>query len=298
MRDLLAELRKVAGHPKAPIFIDQEGGSVARLKPPHWPKLPSMRTIGRIYEKDSASGLKAMQLHARLTAQTLSDLGIICNLAPVLDLCVEGASSVIGDRAFCASSQVITALGRVAIDTSLQNGVLPCIKHLPGHGRMKVDPHFMETIVETPEEILRAEDFAPFMALRDAPIGMNSHAIFTALDPSMPASLSPYIHEQVIRRAIGFEGLLLSDDMAMKAFDDPRYGSLGQAVARALEAGTDIALHCCGKMPEMKDAARFLPEIGAPALARWKSACARLGLSSEKRDFEGDLARLEAFLKE
>ncbi len=294
VRQLTRGLRQVVNRNDAPIFIDQEGGRVARLKPPHWPSLAPMRDIGELYEKNPEQGLEAMKFHARTTAKMLTDLGINGNCAPVLDLFIEGASSVIGDRAFSAKPDVIAALGRVAVDTYLENGVFPVIKHLPGHGRVKADPHLTLPTVETERALLEAQDFSPFIALKDAPIGMNSHIVFTALDPDAPVSLSPIVHQEIIRGALGFQGLLFSDDLAMKALSAPggriplpsREGlgegecgldeapksNLDELALRALWAGADIVLYCPGTLPEMRLIADALPAIGSTSLARWQRA--------------------------
>jgi len=268
VRQLTQDLRKAVIRNDAPIFIDQEGGRVARFKPPHWPELAPMRDIGELYEKNPEQGIEAMKFHARATAQMLSSVGINGNCAPVLDLLIDGASSVIGDRAFSAKTDVIAALGRVAIDTYLENGVLPVIKHLPGHGRVKADPHLTLPTVDTERAVLETEDFRPFIALKDAPIGMNSHIVFKSLDPDAPVSLSPIVHQEIIRGAIGFQGLLFSDDLAMKALDGP----LDAIALRALWAGADIVLYCPGTMPEMKLIAHALPLIGPASAARWQRA--------------------------
>jgi beta-N-acetylhexosaminidase len=273
-----------------PVFIDQEGGRVARLKPPYWPSLPSMRVIGRLYERDAERGLEAMRLHAQLTARQLTALGINGNCAPVLDLFVDGASSAIGDRAFSRKPEHVAVLGRVAVDTYLANGVLPVIKHMPGHGRVKDDPHLTLPTVDTERDVLEAEDFAPFKALRDTPLGMNCHAVFKALDPDKPVSLSAKVHREVIRGVLGFEGLLLSDDLAMKALNGP----LPQIACQALEAGADVVLYCPGTLPKMRAIAEVLPEMNELALARWARAKARLGPASKGGDLAVDQSRLEA----
>lgn len=269
---LTQQLRGCVGRPDAPVFIDQEGGRVARLKPPHWPALSALRPIGALYEQDPQAGIAAMAAHARQTAEMLYGLGINGNCSPVLDLYIEGASSAIGDRAISRDPAVVAALGAVIIENFLAQGVLPVIKHLPGHGRVRVDPHLAMPTVDADAATLAAEDFRPFIALKDAPIGMNCHVLFTALDPEQPVSLSAKIHRDIIRGAIGFEGLLFSDDLAMKALAAP----LPQRARSALAAGADILLYCTGALAEMADIARDLPPISDAARERWEAAKNRL----------------------
>ncbi|MDD5586122.1 MAG: glycoside hydrolase family 3 N-terminal domain-containing protein [Alphaproteobacteria bacterium] len=293
VRRLVDDLRKAAGRADAPLFIDQEGGRVARLKPPHWPALPPLRAIGRIYERDAGRGIEAMRLHARLTAHMLYDLGINGNCAPVLDLFIEGASSAIGDRAISPNPDICGTLGRVAVETYLENGVLPVVKHMPGHGRVQADPHLTLPVVETERKILEAEDFKPFLALKDAPIGMNCHLVFKALDMEKPVSLSAKVHQEIIRGTLGFKGLLFSDDLAMKALDGP----LPEIAGQALSAGADVVLYCPGTMPEMREIAAALPEMGEQAVARWDRAKAMLREPESEFSFADAMARLNVYEK-
>jgi len=271
IKKLVKYLRESVDNPNAPVFIDQEGGRVARLTPPHWPKLPALRVIGRLYEENPKRGLEAIKLHSRLTARRLTDLGINGNCAPVLDLFIDGASSAIGDRALSRDPKAVIALGRAAVETYLEHGILPVIKHIPGHGRVTADPHETLPTVTTSRLELQAEDFVPFRGLKDAPIAMNCHVVFKALDPDNPVSLSRKIHKEVIRGYIGFEGLVFSDDLAMKALSGP----LPQLAARALEAGADVVLHCTGILPEMQAIAESLPEISEIGAKRAQKALER-----------------------
>jgi beta-N-acetylhexosaminidase len=289
---LIAALRATVGRADAPIFIDQEGGRAVRLKPPHWPRLPSMRAIGTLYARDAASGRRAMFLHARLTADRLYRLGIVGNYAPVLDLRIEGASDVIGDRSLGDDPSMIADLGHIACATYLANGVIPCIKHLPGHGRMEVDPHHELPTVRVPLAELEVQDFAPFRALADAPMGMTSHGIFTALDPVLPASISPTVHEKYIRGALGFDGLLFTDDLAMKALS----GSIAENARLALAAGSDIALYCWGDMAVMQAIDAVVAPIGALALARWQRALSLVSAPSPHYDAAPAWAELVSLL--
>lgn len=271
LRVLTKALREAVGRADTPVFIDQEGGRVARLKPPLWPSFPALRQLGVLYEQDPALGRMALHLHSLLIARMLKDLGINGNCAPVLDLLVEGASTAIGDRALSADPLIVAAGARVAIETYLQNGVFPVIKHLPGHGRVKVDPHIALPYVDDDIQTLRREDFIPFMTLRDAPIAMNCHVVFRCIDSENPVSLSRKAHDDVIRGEIGFEGLLFSDDLAMGAIT----GALDDVACRALEAGADIALYCTGNLAEMKQFCANLPDMSQAAQERWGQAQAR-----------------------
>jgi beta-N-acetylhexosaminidase len=262
---LIKELRQVVGREDVPAFIDQEGGRVLRLGPPHWPKLPPARLFGLIYEHDAELGAEAMRHYARIVANDLAKLGFTVNCAPVLDLFLGSANGPIGDRAFSAAPSVAAALGRRMAEGLMENGILPVIKHLPGHGRLKTDPHDMLPAIEASAAELESEDFTPFELLKDVPLGMTSHAIFTALDPLYPASLSQTIHRDIIRGRMGFDGLLLSDDICMKAL----HGTPDDLARRALAAGSDIVLHCNGKYEEMQAIAHVLKPIGAESWARW-----------------------------
>ncbi|NDG04810.1 MAG: beta-N-acetylhexosaminidase [Alphaproteobacteria bacterium] len=287
VKRLTTELRTCIGRTDAPILIDQEGGRVARLKPPHWPKLPPMRNIGALYEQDAAAGLEAATLHSRITATMLAELGITGNCAPVLDLYIEGAAAAIGDRAISADPEIVTKIGRTYLDTHLAHGVVPVIKHFPGHGRVKVDPHFELPVVETALNILQQQDFGPFKALADAPVGMNCHVLFQALDQSQPVSMSAAVHQKIIRSELGFRGLLLSDDLAMEALQ----GDIASRAQRAMAAGADIALSCAGKSPELQALAAALPPAAPQLMVKWQAALASLG-KSQAVDSAKDHARL------
>ncbi len=271
VRTLTQALRETIGRPEAPIFIDQEGGRVARLGPPHWPKFPPFRTLGEAYVQSPRAGLDAAAAHTRRIAQMLTDLGIDGNCSPVLDLDVPGASDVMGDRTFGPDPEVVTALGRCVVQTFLDNGVLPIIKHLPGHGRALVDPHHVLPHVTVSRDELEA-DFAPFRALRNAPLGMTAHVVYEALDPGAPASLSATVHRDVMRGALGFEGLLVSDDLAMHALSGP----LEDRAAHALAAGSDLVLYCPGDLEGARTLAKILPPALSPeAERRWSRALAQ-----------------------
>ena len=267
VRQLVAELREASHRPAAPVLIDQEGGRVQRLQPPHWSARPPARQIGALAEVDLAAGREAAFLLARLIAHDLSGLGITINCAPVLDLALPEQTSAIGERAFSADPEIVAALGQSTIAGHLAGGVLPVIKHLPGHGRARVDSHVSLPVVDSARATLAASDWAPFRSCAGAPFAITAHVLFTALDRERPATLSPTIVEEVIRGEIGFRGALLSDDLSMGALG----GSLGERAARARAAGCDIAVHCNGRQGEMigvLDAAGPLESEGAARVAR------------------------------
>ena len=281
-----------SGRTDAPVLIDQEGGRVSRLKPPHWPKHPPARAFGMMYEMDPEWGSEAMRLYARIVAHELSRLGITVNCAPVVDLFMEGATPAIGDRALSRKPPVVAALARLWAETFLNNGILPVIKHFPGHGRLKVDPHFKLPTIDATKAELESEDFVPFELLKDLPIGMTSHAIFTAFDSHKPASLSAVIHQDIIRGMLGFDGLLFSDDINMKAL-----GGAAEESARAvLDAGSDIVLHCNGDLAEMRAIAKVMKPIKKESWARWEYAQAMVRAPSPGYNPLQDNERLDVLL--
>jgi beta-N-acetylhexosaminidase len=292
VRYLIRELRQAVGRTDAPILIDQEGGRVCRLGPPHWPKYPAARTFGVMYERDPAWGTEAMQLYARILANELAQLNITIDCAPVLDLFIDGASAAIGDRALSRQPTIVAALARLWSETFLQNGVLPVIKHFPGHGRVKTDPHHALPVIGASYAELASEDFVPFDFLKDMPIGMNSHAVFLALDPGLPASMSAKMCQEIIRGTLCFDGLLLSDDLTMKALN----GTPSELVYRALEAGADIALHCNGNMDEMEDIARILEPMDTLSWERWDHAKSMVNSADPAYQPKPDIARLDVLL--
>ena len=294
VRWLVRELRQAVGRDDAPILIDQEGGRVARLGPPHWLKHPPARVFGLMYEDDPILGAEAMQLYARIVAHELSQLGITVNCAPVLDLFIDGASVAIGDRALSRKPAIVAALGRIWAETLMRNGILPVIKHMPGHGRMTLDPHHLLPTIDASRPELETDDFVPFDLLKDLPIGMNSHAVFTALDPHHPASLSPIIHRDIIRSKLGFDGLLLSDDLTMKALN----GAPADLAVQALAAGSDVVLHCDGDLNAMKSIAHALSTtpMSRESLARWTYAQTMVQPAESSYKSKDDIARLDMLL--
>jgi beta-N-acetylhexosaminidase len=258
--DLVASMRDAVGRPEAPVFIDQEGGRVQRLRPPIAPNYPAGAAVGALYREDREAGLRAAWLLARLHAFDLLKFGITADCLPVLDVPIEGASDVIGSRAYGKDPATVTALGRAAAEGLLSGGVLPVMKHMPGHGRAFSDTHFELPTVDTSLDELRRHDFAPFRALSHLPIGMTAHVVYAAVDPSAPATTSEKVVREIIRGEIGFDGLLVSDDTSMKALS----GDFPEKAAAILAAGVDIVLHCNGVMDEMAGiASRTLPLAGS-----------------------------------
>ena len=269
VRRLIADARAAIGA-EALVLVDQEGGRVQRLRPPHWRALPSgAMYAARAVDNLQAAGIEARTI-ARLVAHDLRGVGITCNCTPVLDVPVAGAHDVIGSRALGATPDTIIALGRAIAEGHIAGGVLPVMKHMPGHGRATVDTHHALPTVTTSEAELTLSDFVPFKALADLPAGMTAHVVFAAIDPAAPASTSAIVTHRIIRGTIGFDGLLMSDDLSMQALS----GTLGTRAAAALAAGTDLALHCNGVMAEMEQVAGVAPVLAGLAAARFQRALA------------------------
>ncbi|RJF87657.1 beta-N-acetylhexosaminidase [Oleomonas cavernae] len=290
VRTLVADCRSAVGRPDATVWIDQEGGRVARLRPPHWPRYFPARRIGALAPREAA---RAAYLQARLIAADLHDLGIDVDCHPCIDISIPGAHDVIGDRAFSADPQVVAALGRVACDGLLDGGVLPVIKHLPGHGRAMADSHVSLPVVDEPLDGLTATDFVPFKALADMPIAMTAHVVYGAIDPAAPLTQSAAGIAGVVRGLLGFDHVLVSDDINMQALS----GDLADRAAWALSAGCDIALHCSGRLDEMATLLPAVPVLAGPALARWQAASARRQ-PPKPFDRTAGRAELEALLAE
>lgn len=267
---LVSELRAVAGAADAPVLIDQEGGRVQRLGPPHWPVYPPGAVFGSLYDTDSALGLTAARLSARLIAADLAELGITVDCLPLADLPVPGADAVIGNRAYGTEPGKVAAIARAVTDGLEQGGVLPVLKHIPGHGRATADTHFRLPTVDTPRDELERTDFAPFKSLADLPMAMTAHVVFSAVDPAHPATTSATMIADVIRGAIGFQGLLMSDDVSMNALS----GNIAERTRAIFAAGCDLALHCNGDIEEMREVAGQTPELTGRALERARAALA------------------------
>lgn len=260
---LVDELRNCVGR-RAPVLIDQEGGRVQRLKPPHWRRRTPMEVFGDMAARNLPLARRAAGLNARIMADELFELGIDVDCAPLLDLRIEGADDIIGDRAFGSDPALVADLGRAVMEGLLDGTVMPIVKHLPGHGRAMVDSHHDLPVVETDAKTLERTDFAPFRSLRDAPWAMTAHVVYQAFDAHRPATTSKIVIEEVIRGAIGCEGVLLSDDLSMKALK----GSFAERAQDSLEAGCDIVLHCNGEMAEMQAIALALRPLSDDAQIR------------------------------
>ncbi|MDR6302482.1 beta-N-acetylhexosaminidase [Nitrobacter vulgaris] len=283
---LVQEFRETVEDSDAPVLIDQEGGRVQRLGPPHWPVYPAGATFGVLYDRDRDAGLKAARLSAQLIAADLADLGITVDCLPLADVPVPGADAVIGDRAYGADPHKVATIARAVTEGLEQGGVLPVLKHIPGHGRATADTHHRLPIVETLKDDLEAFDFAAFRPLADLPMAMTAHVVFSAIDATQPATTSATIIEQVIRGTIGFQGLLMSDDVSMNALA----GSIAQRTRAIVAAGCDIVLHCNGNLDEMRQVASEAPELSGLALDRARRALAK---RKPPQPFDREAARAE-----
>jgi beta-N-acetylhexosaminidase len=286
---LVEELRQSVDEPDAPVLIDQEGGRVQRFGPPHWPVYPPGAVFGTLYDIDRKLGLTAARLSARLIAADLIDVGVTVDCLPLADVPIAGADAVIGNRAYGTEPGKVAAIARAVTEGLEQGGVLPVLKHIPGHGRATADTHFRLPVVNTPRAELERTDFAAFQPLADLPMAMTAHVVFSALDPVQPATTSATIIEQVIRGSIGFQGLLMSDDVSMNALA----GSIAERTRAIVSAGCDLVLHCNGKLDEMREVAREAPVLSGKALDR-----ARRALASRKAPQPFDRAAARAELDE
>ena len=267
---LTDQLRAAVGEPNAPVLIDQEGGRVQRLSPPHWPLYPPGAAFGSLYDIDAALGLRAALLSARLIGDDLARLGVTVDCLPLADVPVSGADAVIGNRAYGTEPAKVSAIARAVTDGLVQGGILPVLKHIPGHGRATADTHFRLPVVDTSQAELERTDFAAFRPLVDLPMAMTAHVVFSAYDPAHPATTSATMIETVIRGLIGFQGLLMSDDVSMNALA----GSIAERTRAIFAAGCDLVLHCNGKLDEMREVASETPELSGKALVRAERALA------------------------
>lgn len=278
--ELVRSFRDCVGW-QAPVLVDQEGGRVQRLGRPHWPDHPPGALYGALYDREPALGLSAARLAARLIAADLSALGIDVDCLPLADVPVAGADAVIGDRAYGTEPGKVAAIAGAIAEGLMAGGVLPVLKHLPGHGRATADSHHKLPVVDTDRATLESTDFAAFKPLANLPLGMTAHVVFSAIDPGAPATTSVTMVQQVIRGFIGFKGLLMSDDISMGALS----GTLRQRSEAALAAGCDVVLHCNGDLDEMTDVASVVPELAGEAAARAQAA-----LDARRAPEELDLA--------
>ena len=275
------------------VLIDQEGGRVQRLVPPHWRQYPTALDLARLVDENELAGLDALRLVNRAIATDLRMLGINMNCTPVLDLPVPGAHDIIGNRAYGIDGEVVAKRARVVAAAHVECGVLPVIKHIPGHGRSTQDSHKALPVVDAPRGLLESTDFQPFKLLNDMPAAMTAHIVYSDIDDTAPASTSPIVIKDVIRDYIGFDGLLMSDDLSMQALD----GSMASRTRDVLAAGCDLALHCNGDLGEMRDVAAQSPELSGEGLRRFKGA---LDVISGKNTEFGaeDGEKLEALIAE
>ena len=291
LRALTDSLRALSGRDDVPILIDQEGGSVARMRPPEWPAFPAGPAFDRLYDIAPISAIEAARANAEAIALMLAEVGINVDCLPLLDVAQPDTTEAIATRAFGSDPMRVAALGKATLDGLQRGGVVGVVKHMPGHGRAKLDTHYhLPTVTATDAEL--EIDLQPFARLSDAPMGMTSHIVFDAWDPARPATLSPVVIEQIIRQRIGFDGLLMTDDIDMKALS----GTAGDKAAGSIAAGCDLVLDCWGRMDEMEDIAARLGEISAISRARLDRAMASVAGGRGDGDFAALIAKRDALL--
>jgi beta-N-acetylhexosaminidase len=291
VRGLVDEVRGLLGRGDMPVLVDQEGGRVQRVKPPLAERHPPAAAYTKLYREDRTAGLAAIELGARLIAHELRLLHMNVDCLPVLDLAIDGAHDIIGDRAYGATPQEVATLAKAVCKGLLAGGVLPVVKHVPGHGRALSDSHLELPRVAASVAELQRTDFAPFRMLNDMPLAMTAHVLYTAIDADRPATLSPAVIQDVIRGFIGFDGVLMSDDLSMKALS----GSLGSLAEQSFAAGCDIALHCNGNIAEMREIAAVTPRLDGEPERRCHAALARLG-APQPFDVESARATVRSLL--
>ena len=277
---LVAQLRETVGRADAPVLIDQEGGSVCRLCPPHWDDVPPAAALGALYPGDRSRAGKAAALAGRLIAAQLAPLGITVTCAPVLDVSFPETTTAIGDRAISSDPAVIAELARAFCDALLAGGVLPVAKHIPGHGRATLDSHKAAPRVAASAAALRETDFMPFRTLSELPLGMTAHVVFEAFDCDNVATVSKTVIGDIIRGEIGFAGFLMTDDIGMGALS----GDLAARCEAALAAGCDAILHCSGDYDEMKRVSSVVPRLTEDAQNRWQTATAQFASATGSLD--------------
>lgn len=293
IRALTSSLRECVSRADAPILIDQEGGRVARLKPPIWREAPPAKVFGDLALTNMDAAKRAAWINARLIAAELFELGIDVDCAPVLDLSIPGAHDVIGDRSFGAEPELVATVARAFAEGLMAGGVLPMIKHVPGHGRAMADSHKELPSVDLPRDQLEATDFAPFKGLTDMPLAMTAHILFPQIDPDRPATTSPTIIKEIIREYIGFEGLIVSDDVTMAALS-----GTDRARAEATRAaGCDIVLHCYAELGQMREIAIGSGEMSDASNARFAKARSAVSGSPEEIDTSQLIDELQTLLE-
>jgi beta-N-acetylhexosaminidase len=288
---LTDSLRELSGREDVPILIDQEGGRVTRMKPPEWPAFPAAEAFANLYQAAPSSAIEAVRSNARALGLMLKSVGVNVDCLPVLDVRQPGASDIIGDRALGEEPMQVAALGRATLDGLASAGVVGVVKHIPGHGRALVDSH-LELPVVTASETELATDLQPFERLRNAPMAMVAHLLYTAWDAERPASQSPFVIEEIIRRRIGFDGFLMSDDTNMQALS----GSEGERAAACVAAGCDVALPCNGVLADNLEVAEAVGEISEQGLARLERAMASVADLPDGLDFAEALEKRDALL--
>ncbi|HVJ02927.1 MAG TPA: glycoside hydrolase family 3 N-terminal domain-containing protein, partial [Sphingomonas sp.] len=290
---LTDSLRDLSGRVDVPILIDQEGGRVSRMQPPEWPDFPAGAAFDALYDIAPVSAIEAARANAHALALMLADVGVNVNCAPLLDVRQPEVTPAIGDRAFGGDPMRVAALGQAMLEGMRRGGVVGVVKHMPGHGRALVDSHYELPRVTADEAALEV-DIEPFARLNDAPMGMTCHVVFDAWDAERPATLSSKVIEKIIRGRIGFDGLLMTDDIDMKALS----GTAGEKAAAALTAGCDVVLDCWARMDEMVEIAKRIPEATAECVVRLERAMATVAEGPRQEDFEALLAKRDTLLAE
>ncbi len=294
VRTLIGDFREIVGRADAPVLIDQEGGRVQRLGPPNWRAYPPAALFGGLYEDDPAAAVDLARLGARLIGTDLAELGITVDCLPLADLRFAETHKVIGDRAYAAVPETVAELARAVVDGLLTAGVLPVVKHIPGHGRATADSHLELPVVDTPRAELEETDFRAFAALADLPLAMTAHVVYRAIDPDRPATTSPIVIGDIVRRHIGFDGALMTDDLSMKALR----GTIAERAAASVAAGCDLVLHCNGDLAEMQEVAASVPVLDGRAAERAEAALARidkpapLDIAAAHAEFDAALAAI------
>jgi beta-N-acetylhexosaminidase len=296
VRRLTETFRAAVGRADAAVLVDQEGGRVQRLGPPHWPAYPPGAAYGRLYDRDPTEGLAAARLGARLIAADLAAVGIDVDCWPLADVPIAGANAVIGGRAFGTTPDKVAAIAAAVAEGLLDGGVLPVVKHIPGHGRAMADSHHELPVVTTDRPTLEATDFRAFRPLADLPLAMTAHVVFTAIDPVTPATTSVTMVREVIRGLIGFDGVLMTDDISMQALA----GAIDARCRAAIDAGCDVVLHCNGSLDEMQAVAAAVPPLSGAAERRataalaWRRGGPDIEVTAARAQFAAMLAQVQA----
>jgi len=296
VRRLTGDFRAVVGRADAPVLVDQEGGRVQRLGPPHWPAYPAGADYGRLYDRDAQAGLAAARLGARLIAADLAAVGIDVDCWPLADVPVAGADAVIGDRAYGTSPDKVAAIAGAIAEGLREGGVLPVVKHIPGHGRALADSHHALPVVSTDRPALEASDFRAFRPLAGLPLAMTAHVVYSAIDPVTPATTSATMVREVIRGLIGFDGVLMTDDISMQALT----GTIAARSRASIDAGCDIVLHCNGRLDEMRAVAAAVPPLAGAAERRaaaalaWRRPASEIDLAAARSRFAAMMAGARA----